>query len=115
MNFFLTGTQVYGPTTTESDIDIVMQSNESTELFAFLNANSIAPYQTEVQKKEEYGGFYFELLGLRFNILEMGCIEDFNAWKSATEGMKKVDPIWDREDRIKMFQGFLIKAIEGVK
>lgn len=106
MKFFITGTQAYGPTTTKSDIDIVMFSNDAESLWKTLNEMGIAPFQTEVQKNEKYGGFYFEVGPLQFNIIEATTSDDYRSWFLATERMKKIDPIVDREERLAKFKSF---------
>ncbi|MGB5217362.1 MAG: hypothetical protein WBN66_03590 [Smithella sp.] len=106
MNFFITGTQAYGPVTTGSDIDIVMFSNDAEALWKILNEMGITPFQTEVQKNEKYGGFYFKVGPLQFNVIEAVTSDDYRSWFWATERMKKIDPIIDRGERLAKFKSF---------
>lgn len=104
MEFLLTGTQVYGPTNDKSDLDIVVKRHDAADIIGFLGNHNIKTYRTPGQ--DEYGamgGFYFDLAGIKVNIIIAENEVDFQRWKSCTEGMKKFPPIEDRKTRITAF------------
>jgi len=107
MRLIFTGTQVYGPATEDSDIDIVVNSKEAHIIQRELEKTRIEIYKTEDQ--DSYGpdsGFYFDIGPLKFNIIN--AIDDITKekWKRATEGMSKLKPISNRKNRIEIFRTF---------
>ena len=106
LKYLLTGTRVYGPATKDSDLDIVMTYAGAYELIKFLEEHGIEIYKTEGQ--DEYGddgGFYFDLGFIKVNIIICGHDRPFEEWEKATERMKKIAPIHDREQRLLVFAG----------
>ena len=103
MNYFITGTQAYGPITENSDLDIVMYYNDADDLKKFLTKHDIDCYQTEEQIERAYDGFYFDLPNMKINIIEVTDKENFEEWYAKTERMKTYEPIKNREQRIKFF------------
>jgi len=109
----LTGTHVYGPTTPESDIDIVMLFHEAQEYSQALETQGIKIYQTEAQGTYgTAGGYYYDIGILKFNVIVAGDMHELLIWKIATDRMKRVEPIHDRELRLEHFQSLYAKAEE---
>ena len=104
MEYFITGTQVYGPTTPKSDLDIVILKKDATDILDFLHSFGLETYQTEKQKMYDEGGFYFDILGIPINIVIAADRKDFDTWKRRTEKMKDFEPIKNREERLEFFQ-----------
>ena len=101
--YIVTGTSVYGPQTSDSDIDIVVLPQEAKEIQRELTDKKI--YRTEAQ--EDYGdlgGFYFMLGGLTFNIIIAANKEEFELWERRTERMKGFSPYEERAERHFVFQ-----------
>lgn len=105
MKFLVTGTAAFGPLTENSDLDIVMTYWESDKLRVILNELGI--------KYEDYGHINPEYPGIKFKIgeltLQIICTvneEEFDKWFYATECMKGLEPIENREERIKTFQAY---------
>ncbi len=121
MRFLLTGTQVFGLTTKESDIDIVMLCDDAIDLRLWLVEHSIGVSETidveskepekldpkkidEIVESEGYKGFYFSINKLRFNIIITKTDEELTQWETATNAMKKIEPITNRKERINTFK-----------
>lgn len=105
--FFVTGTQVYGPATEKSDLDIVLEPQEAHSLNLFLREKGIAVSYT-LSNLEDYAGYYFTLDGfLKVNIIVAGTPKKAEAWQYATDRMKKLNPIPDRKERLKSFRAFV--------
>ncbi len=108
MDFILTGTQVYGPTNGDSDLDIVVKVEDAKDISSFLISHNISMYRTPGQN--EYGllgGFYFDLSGIKINIIIADGEDEYDEWKTRTERMKTLDPIPDRETRLAVFRSDL--------
>lgn len=104
MDFLLTGSQVYGPATEDSDLDIVIKLKDAHEIVLFLAKHGIEYYQTPGQMSHgDDGGFYFNLGGIEINIILAPDERAFEEWRRRTEKMKKLPPIEDREERIDVF------------
>ncbi len=103
MKYFITGTHAYGPVTEDSDLDIVMLKDDAEQIRSFIQKHHIATYQTEKQEAYDNGGFYFDLLGIKINIIIAIDEADFAEWKEKTERMKEFEPIKDRQQRIDFF------------
>lgn len=109
--FFITGTQVYGPATEKSDLDIALKSSEAEHLESYLRQKGIE-IQSVKFKFTDYFGYYFTLADfLKVNIIVLNTANEFKAWNNATDKMKKLDPIADREKRLKAFKIFIAKAL----
>ena len=101
----ITGTQAYGPTSLDSDWDIVMCYWDAEQLKQLLvkenvkidDSSSINPI---------YLGFCFNIFGTKIQIICANNDEDLTAWEKATEAMRKKSPIADRKTRITQFQRF---------
>ncbi len=106
MKFLITGTHAYGPTSENSDLDIVLLHKDVIKIETFLALNKIETYQTEIQCTYDPGGFYFKIDDIEINIIIAVSKDDFNAWKTATRMMKKINPIDDRTERIDKFQKY---------
>ena len=101
-DFIITGTAAYGPQTPgKSDIDIVLMEEDAQELLDILADWRI--HWHEGIEGYAAGAFYFQLGGLKFNIIRCNSPEDFTSWRNRTEYMKKLPPIADREERLRVF------------
>jgi len=101
----LTGSRVYGPVTENSDIDVVLFKTEANKL---LNRVTLLGLNPEVLS--DYGdasSFKFVIDGLPpINIIVVEDEVDWYMWEFATNEMKALEPIVNREERIKMFHFF---------
>ena len=103
---FITGTQAYGVTTEDSDIDVVMYTVEMQLLKEVLHRADINTYKSPIQIAQGYPGFYFDLMGGTINIIVVDDEKTYNQWQYATERMQGMTPIADREERIRIFKMF---------
>ena len=104
MDFIITGTHAYGPVRPNSDLDIVVKAVDSTSIMDFLGSQGIWTYTTEGQEKYgATGGFYFDLAGIKINIIIAENDDAYAEWKRKTEKMKKFPEILDRDLRIAIF------------
>jgi hypothetical protein len=108
-DFIVTGTAAYGPQTPgKSDIDIVLMWDDSIKLEQALFDKGIEiEYLKDRSPENDYPNitFYFQIAGLRFNIVRCMHPDDFAWWKNRTEHMKRLPPISGREDRLREFKG----------
>jgi hypothetical protein len=106
MDYLITGTRAYGPVTEDSDLDIVVKSTDIEPITDFLIDHKIPTYNTPAQA--EYGGvggFYFDLAGIKVNIIVASSQGEFDDWNRRTERMKTLPtPIKDRETRLAVFR-----------
>ena len=113
MEFIITGTQAYGPTNPNSDLDIVLKTEGVKLLRAYLKAHNIETYRTESQVEYEKntgdGGFYFGLSGIQVNIISVLSENEFQEWRVRTEKMKMLLPIEDKQERIDVFNTLEVK------
>lgn len=110
MKFIITGTQAYGPARDDSDLDIVVLANDVQKILSFLDDHNLEEYKTEHQELyNDEGGFYFNLFGIEINIIIAKDKEEFKKWETATEDMKTIDPIKNREECMNQFQLFFNK------
>ena len=108
MEFVVTGTHSYGPAKPESDLDIVLMKIDVLKMHRFLASHNIEIYQTPSQDiYQDKGGFYFDLSGIKINIIVAIDEENFKYWKDRTEKMRGVPPIEDRQERIDIFNNTL--------
>ena len=114
--YLITGTRIYGPVTLESDLDVVMYYQDAAILEQYLRKQGIIPFRTEIQKNLNYGGYYFDLLFIRINVIEATSKIQMKQWEKSTEKMLDILPIEDREKRIAKFKSFdLNNVISGSK
>ena len=107
--FVVTGTQVYGVATGDSDIDIVMEQENAHKLKEELVSSGIEiRYKQEDEKRQYNSCYYFNLGVLKFNIIHAKDNEELEQWEIATEGTRKLPPIEDREERLKIFNSFAV-------
>lgn len=101
-DFIITGTAAYGPQTPgKSDIDIVLMEEDAQELLDILADWRIHWYKADTGSAAD--SFYFQLGGLWFNIIRCLTHDEFTSWRNRTEYMKKLPPIADREERLRVF------------
>jgi len=112
MKICVTGTSVYGPRKGTSDIDVVMLREDADDFSDSLRSQGYDTKKRQNKDNEEYDGFM--LMILNFPGIDIIVVEDdkeFNAWKTATDKMKKLEPIYDRNERISTFQRFRNEAM----
>ena len=101
---FLTGTIVYGPFTDKSDIDVVMDLQDSKLFEALLISFGIV-CKHPMTTRPEYKGFTIHLKNLPvIQIIVTETKEDFAAWYYATKEMKGMPAIENRDKRIFKFR-----------
>lgn len=86
--FIITGTHAYGPVTPESDLDICVPEDCYSDLYDWcFERSSLECWQTELQHKKDYGGFYFKIFDITVNVIVASHVEGkpFTWWKEATE------------------------------
>lgn len=104
MNFLITGTMAYGPVGPNSDLDIVVMYDEVQEIWDFLYEHDIPISTTPGQDSYgDTGGFYFDLAGIKINIIIANNKEEFETWGRRTERMKTIPHIPDRDTRVIVF------------
>jgi len=101
MDFIITGSRAYGPAREDSDLDIVVKSCDIESMTDYLLDHNIQTYSTSDQ--ESYAGFYFNIAGIKINIIVAEYEADFRLWEHRTDIMKKMSPIEDREKRLATF------------
>ena len=106
MDYKVTGTRAYGPERDDSDLDIVLRDDDAYKFDAWLRSKNIKVWKTKEQELEDYSGFYFDLMGITVNIIEARTNEEMLSWKERTELMKTIEPVEDREERIRIFNEF---------
>jgi hypothetical protein len=106
MKYKITGTRAYGPERDDSDLDIVLRYDDAHDLNVWLQTKGIEVWETDEQLRKDYGGFYFDLMGIKINIIEARTDKEMHKWDKRTEEMKMIEPIEDREERIKIFNEF---------
>ncbi len=104
MDFIITGSRAYGPAKEDSDLDIVVKLCDIKSITNYLLDHNIQMYSTPGQDSyAEEGGFYFNLAGIKINIIVAVSGADFRLWERRTVIMKKTVPIEDREKRLATF------------
>ena len=104
LDFLLTGSRVYGPAKEDSDLDIVVKLCDIKSITNYLLDHNIQMYSTPGQDSyAEAGGFYFNMAGIKINIVVAVSEADFRLWGRRTAIMKKLVPIEDREKRLATF------------
>lgn len=94
LDYIITGTRAFGPAMENSDLDIVVLYNDVNSIHAFLLSHNIPAYTTLAQYNHgDEGGFYFDLAGIKVNIIIATDKEEFEVWRERTDGMKKLKPI----------------------
>ena len=111
----LTGSQVYGPATKESDIDIVLNWIDAEKFKIYLLKKNIKIEKTQSQLDNMYPGFYFYLNELKFNIICASTNEELKQWRIATNKMLESPPIKNKEKRINKFQRYFKKGVNNGK
>ena len=106
-NAFLTGSQVYGKPRPESDIDVVV-------LLDFMDFEKLAEL-TDAERggsaPKEHG------ISLKYGKLNLVMMHDrriFEAWQTATEALKKVQPV-TREQAVACVERELALRMESVE
>ena len=101
----LTGSQVYGPATEKSDIDIVMHELDAQKLKAEVMMKRIIITQTGKGGGElENTCFYFNIGGLKINIICAKTELELMKWRHATRTLQNRAPIHNREERLREFK-----------
>jgi len=104
MNLVITGTRAYGPARPDSDLDIVMKLDQAEHFLHLLKTLDIPTYSSSDIKNPEYEGFSFSISGRlpRVQVIVAFSDEELQSWKYATDMLKEMDPISDRERRISL-------------
>ena len=110
--FVVTGSQVYGQVTKDSDIDIVLRMVDAEHLKNWLTKHKIQIEYNEnssggVRPGDEYEGFYYRIDGMTFNIIVAKTNDELKAWRKATEKMLGREPIKDKKRRCALFSRYL--------
>ena len=108
MDFLLTGSRVYGPAKHDSDLDIVVMCDEVYKIYNYLSKHNISLSRTSAQ--DDYGvdgGFYFDIAGIKVNIIVANSVPEFELWRKRTEKMKTLIPIKGRHKRISIFNSII--------
>lgn len=117
LEFLLTGSGVYGVQTNKSDIDIVLYHDKAEELRERIDDMGVAWHFLGDGKADSYSDtlcWYFTIPPLpQINIIALPDRHQFNAWKYATEEMKKLPPFHNRQIRIEKFRMFLGQFSDG--
>ena len=105
MKYLLTGTRVFGEPREDSDLDIVMMFEDATLFQDCLEKKGIVIDRTdEMDVYGEGGGYYFDLCGIKINIIIAMNEKAYTSWDFATRQMVKEDSFLDRKDRINAFR-----------
>jgi hypothetical protein len=105
MDFIITGTRAYGPAREDSDLDIVVKQDDVQSILDYLVDHKISTYSTPGQDSYgDDGGFYFDLFGIKVNIIVAQGELEFNLWQLRTERMKTLPDIEDRDTRLAVFR-----------
>jgi len=110
--FHVTGTQVYGPATLDSDIDIVMYYSDAHTLQEELKAKGIQVFDAK-HIDVTYDGFYYVIGNVKFQIICAANRDEMEAWEYATSRMKRKDPIVVRAQRVAAFKQYFNYALKG--
>jgi predicted nucleotidyltransferase len=87
-NAFLTGSQVYGAPTEESDVDVVILTDKDTErrLIELSKASGMDGYQIRFGK---------------VNLIPLTSFDDFEKWKLATDACTARRPV-SRDEAVRL-------------
>ena len=108
MDFIITGTHAYGPINPKSDLDIVVKLRGGIDILHFLENHNIKIYRTPSQDSYgDHGGFYFDLAGIKVNIIVAEDELILSEWSIKTEKMKRLPAIPDRDLRVRVFNSHL--------
>lgn len=113
MEYFLTGSQVYGIPNKDSDIDIVVKYEDVFYIKRDLIEKGIEYTQVVGGDDLKYPGFYFTVGGIKFNAVVLREEVDRLAWKYATEEMKNIKPIKDTKKRKERFMEFVNEYLDA--
>jgi predicted nucleotidyltransferase len=99
--WFITGSYAYGPISSNSDIDIVCLACEYQEIKDFITSSfEISAFNPSVYNN----GIYLRRHNApAINIIPLS-MRSFVAWKFATEMMKCMHPIYDKNKRHSTFE-----------
>jgi len=115
INYVTTGSRVYGVHKLESDLDLAMLTPDCKRIRKGLEAKGFKIEQTEAQGRYgDDGGFYFNLFGIKFNIISVGDDCDLEAWADATKEMLSADPIEDKKERSIVFRNIFNESLEAI-
>ena len=112
MRVIVTGTQAYGPVREDSDIDIVVSSEEALDIWHEADIKGIKVYQTPAQESYDTPSFYFDIGALKINIIAAGEDPNWDSWARATVALTKLDLMPDRAERIACFQDIFRREME---
>ena len=110
--FVLTGTCAYGPFTNESDIDIAMYYYDVQRVNDFLPDFGIKVH-TQYHINPVYEGIHFMFCERKIQLIAVSSQMEMMAWEYATDKMKELQPIKERERRLKIFQTYFNRFMNG--
>ena len=111
----VTGTQAYGPLTSDSDFDIVLRRRHAKVLREILDVLKIKVWKSN-HVHPSYEGYYF-----RFNhhnkvqIIVAATGDEFKAWSEATDMMKDEPTYSERSTRINIFQNIFYGILSRIR
>lgn len=100
ISYILTGSRVFGGATDKSDIDVVMSQDKANALEDWCINNKIDRSYEHLSGP----GFFITLCDLKLNIIVPRSEEAFTAWQNATEHMKSLPTVFDKEQRVRAFR-----------
>ena len=103
MNYFITGSHIYGPLSDDSDLDIVMMRDEARKIWGMMELVGIEITRKDTSNRPRY----FQLGILNINIIGLETELEYEAWKYATDEMKKLAPCYCRKTRHWLFEKFV--------
>jgi len=112
MKYIITGSRVYGGNTEKSDLDIVLLQKDSGKLADWLIEKGIKmitignPIGNLVK---ESGTYYFSILDIKINIIEVLNKKEFKTWEDSTEKMRGFPSIENKDERIEFFTSIFDK------
>jgi len=111
---FITGTHAYGPLSENSDFDIVMLHEDALILKQLLSFLDIR-YKDNIENDPNYLGYSFKFNQHdKVQVVVAENDKEFNAWKFATNKMKKIKPVEDKEKRKIKFREFYNDYIDNL-
>ena len=112
MEIILTGTRAYGPAREDSDWDFVVNFYDGDKIERILTANEFElKYQHDINPR--YRGFKFKFGKMQIQIICADSPNQLRQWEKATEDMKNLVPIKDRETRLAQFEKYFKEARHG--
>lgn len=116
-DFVLTGSRVYGPAKSNSDLDIVMFYWDLNDTIIPLLEEYKIPYIYQDHINKTYKGIKF-MLHKDFPPIQIIAVENLTtmaAWGYATNKMYKINSILNRTERIEVFTNYREEYLQNHK